>query len=77
MSSLLQVADIFLAFQYTAYAISGPTVQDGLPAFDWKRFNKTLHEGMPDVFNFDFVTMKPILTEDIKWRMEEEKDCCE
>lgn len=61
-----KVADIFLAFQYTAYAISGPTVQDGLPAFDWKRFNKTLHEGMPDVFNFDFVTMKPILTEDIK-----------
>ncbi|XP_051011463.1 phospholipase B-like 1 [Acomys russatus] len=57
-----KVADIFLASQYTAYAISGPTVQDGLPAFSWNQFNKTLHVGMPEVYDFDFVTMKPILT---------------
>lgn len=58
-----KVADIFLAYKYAAYAISGPTVQGGLPAFNWNRFNKTLHAGMPEVYDFDFVTMKPILTQ--------------
>lgn len=57
-----KVADIFLASQYKAYAISGPTVQDGLPPFNWNRFNDTLHRGMPEVFDFNFVTMKPILS---------------
>lgn len=57
-----KVADIFLASQYTAYAISGPTVEDNLPVFSWSQFNKTLHKGMPEVYNFDFVTMRPILT---------------
>ncbi|XP_039095903.1 phospholipase B-like 1 isoform X1 [Hyaena hyaena] len=61
-----KVADIFLASQYTAHAISGPTVQDGLPVFHWNRFNKTLHQGMPETYNFDFVIMKPILKQDIK-----------
>ncbi|XP_019792934.1 phospholipase B-like 1 isoform X1 [Tursiops truncatus] len=56
-----KVADIHLASAYTAYAISGPTVQGGLPVFHWSRFNKTLHEGMPEAYNFDFITMKPIL----------------
>lgn len=69
LSSLFQVADIFLASKYTAYAISGPTVQGGLPAFSWNRFNKTLHAGMPEVYDFDFITMKPILT---RWRMEKD-----
>ncbi|XP_028636840.1 phospholipase B-like 1 [Grammomys surdaster] len=57
-----KVADIFLASQYKAYAISGPTVQNGLPPFNWNRFNETLHRGMPEVFDFDFVAMKPILS---------------
>ncbi|XP_034367707.1 phospholipase B-like 1 [Arvicanthis niloticus] len=57
-----KVADIFLASQYEAYAISGPTVQNGLPPFNWNRFNETLHQGMPQIFDFDFVTMKPILS---------------
>ncbi|XP_017383812.1 phospholipase B-like 1 isoform X2 [Cebus imitator] len=56
-----KVSDIYLASQYTSYAISGPTVQGGLPVFRWNRFNKTLHQGMPEVYNFDFITMKPIL----------------
>lgn len=56
-----KVADFYLASKYTAYAVSGPTVEDGLPPFHWDRFNKTLHKGMPEVYNFDFVTMKPIL----------------
>ncbi|XP_066120629.1 phospholipase B-like 1 [Saccopteryx bilineata] len=61
-----KVADIFLASEYTAHAISGPTVQGGLPVFHWKRFNKTLHEGMPEAYDFDFIKMKPILTLDTK-----------
>nr|XP_012303059.1 phospholipase B-like 1 [Aotus nancymaae] len=61
-----KVSDIYLASQYTSYAISGPTVQGGLPVFRWKRFNKTLHQGMPEVYNFDFITMKPTLKLDIK-----------
>ncbi|XP_002752163.2 phospholipase B-like 1 [Callithrix jacchus] len=56
-----KVSDIYLASQYTSYAISGPTVQGGLPVFRWNRFNKTLHQGMPEVYNFDFITTKPIL----------------
>ncbi|XP_074213346.1 phospholipase B-like 1 isoform X2 [Camelus bactrianus] len=56
-----KVADIYLASQSTAHAISGPTAEDGLPVFHWNRFNKTLHRGMPEVYNFDFITMKPIL----------------
>ncbi|XP_006888538.1 PREDICTED: phospholipase B-like 1 [Elephantulus edwardii] len=58
-----KVADKHLASQYTAFAINGPTVQDGLPVFHWTRFNKTLHQGMPEAYNFDFITMQPILTE--------------
>ncbi|XP_007942662.2 phospholipase B-like 1 [Orycteropus afer afer] len=61
-----KVADMYLASQYTAYAISGPTVQDGLPVFHWNNFNKTLHQGMPEAYNFDFITMKPSLTLDRK-----------
>lgn len=68
--SSFQVADIFLASEHTAHAISGPTVQGGLPVFHWKRFNKTLHKGMPEAYNFDFITMKPTLKPDIKWRKE-------
>ncbi|XP_058511746.1 phospholipase B-like 1 isoform X2 [Ochotona princeps] len=56
-----KVSDVHLASQYTAYAVSGPTVQGGLPVFHWNQFNKTLHQGMPDAYNFDFITMKPIL----------------
>uniref|UniRef100_A0A8C9PN83 Phospholipase B-like n=1 Tax=Spermophilus dauricus TaxID=99837 RepID=A0A8C9PN83_SPEDA len=56
-----KVSDIYLASQYTAYAISGPTVQGGLPVFRWNRFNTTLHQGMPEAYNFDFITMKPVL----------------
>ncbi|KAL1776026.1 phospholipase B-like 1 [Sigmodon hispidus] len=61
-----KVSDIFLANHYKAYAISGPTVEDGLPTFKWSRFNSTLHEGMPEVYDFGFVAMEPILTQDKK-----------
>lgn len=68
-----QVADMSLALENTAYAISGPTIQGGLPVFHWKQFNKTLHEGMPEAYNFDFITMKPILERNTKWRREMRK----
>uniref|UniRef100_A0A8C2W3L2 Phospholipase B-like n=1 Tax=Chinchilla lanigera TaxID=34839 RepID=A0A8C2W3L2_CHILA len=61
-----KVADIYLASEYTAHAISGPTVQGGLPVFRWNRFNETLHQGLPEVYDFDFITMKPILKPNIK-----------
>ncbi|KAM6216293.1 phospholipase B-like 1 [Rhynchocyon petersi] len=61
-----KVADMYLASQYKAFAISGPTVQDGLPVFHWTRFNKTLHQGMPEAYNFDFITTQPILNLDRK-----------
>ncbi|XP_060633165.2 phospholipase B-like 1 [Anolis sagrei] len=56
-----KVADINMAMKFTAYAINGPPVEEGLPIFNWSRFNKTKHQGLPDSYNFDFITMKPVL----------------
>lgn len=58
---LFQVSDFRLAAAFTAFAINGPPVQGGLPVFTWKRFNRTRHQGLPESYNFDFVTMRPIL----------------
>nr|BAN82155.1 phospholipase b [Ovophis okinavensis] len=56
-----KVADISMASKFTAYAINGPPVEKGLPVFSWVHFNKTKHQGLPESYNFDFVTMKPVL----------------
>ncbi|XP_039191573.1 phospholipase B-like 1 [Crotalus tigris] len=56
-----KVADISMAAKFTAYAINGPPVEKGLPVFSWVHFNKTKHQGLPESYNFDFVTMKPVL----------------
>ncbi|KAL7982470.1 hypothetical protein Chor_010068, partial [Crotalus horridus] len=56
-----KVADISMAAKFTAYAINGPPVEKGLPVFSWVNFNKTKHQGLPESYNFDFVTMKPVL----------------
>uniref|UniRef100_A0A0B8RQP5 Phospholipase B-like n=1 Tax=Philothamnus irregularis TaxID=1899461 RepID=A0A0B8RQP5_9SAUR len=56
-----KVADINMAAEFTAYAINGPPVEKGLPIFSWVHFNKTKHQGLPESYNFDFVTMKPVL----------------
>lgn len=50
-----------MASVFAAYAVSGPPVEDGLPVFSWKQFNGTKHQGLPEFYNFDFVTMRPIL----------------
>ncbi|XP_077195395.1 phospholipase B-like 1 isoform X1 [Paroedura picta] len=56
-----KVSDIHMAAKFTAYAINGPPVEEGLPVFSWLRFNQTKHQGLPDSYNFDFITMKPVL----------------
>lgn len=55
-----KVTDYFLALNFTSFAVSGPTVggDSELPPFRWTR-SMPHHMGMPDVFNFSFVTMKP------------------
>lgn len=56
-----KVADFHMASVFAAWAVSGPTVEDGLPVFSWKQFNGTRHQGLPEVYNFDFIAMRPIL----------------
>ncbi|KAM4902232.1 phospholipase B-like 1 [Sylvia borin] len=56
-----KVSDFRLAAAFTASAINGPPVQGGLPVFSWRRFNRTRHQGLPESYNFGFVTMRPIL----------------
>ncbi|NXS71301.1 PLB protein, partial [Pandion haliaetus] len=56
-----KVSDFRLASAFTASAINGPPVQGGLPVFTWRRFNHTRHQGLPESYNFHFVTMRPIL----------------
>jgi hypothetical protein len=37
------------------WAICGPTTSNGkLPAFDWRDWKSFSHEGMPDIFNFQW-----------------------
>ncbi|MBN3323413.1 PLBL1 Phospholipase, partial [Atractosteus spatula] len=56
-----KVTDYAMAQELAAEAISGPTVQGGLPAFSWSHFNGTAHRGLPDTYNFTFVGMRPLL----------------
>ncbi|KAF7248903.1 Phospholipase B [Varanus komodoensis] len=56
-----KIADINMSAKFTAYAISGPPVEEDLPVFSWNHFNRTKHQGLPDSYNFEFITMKPML----------------
>lgn len=56
-----KVADFNMAATFTSYAINGPTVSDELPPFSWSLFNQTVHEGLPETYNFSFELMQPIL----------------
>ena len=41
-------------------AINGPTTHGGLPAFKWSEWNGTnSHQGLPDVYDFEFELMDP------------------
>ncbi|XP_030649443.1 phospholipase B-like 1 [Chanos chanos] len=56
-----KVTDFKLAQSFVAEAVNGPTTEGGLPPFSWDAFNSTAHYGLPRVYNFTFVTMKPHL----------------
>jgi len=55
-----KVTSMGLVSKMMSYAINGPTIQGGLPVFDWSHFSGYKHEGQPEVFNFDFVLMDPM-----------------
>ncbi|XP_077973050.1 phospholipase B-like 1 [Styela clava] len=55
-----KVTDYFFAKNFTSYAISGPTRggESQIPAYRWTS-GMPHHEGMPDLYRFPFVMMKP------------------
>ncbi|XP_067030822.1 phospholipase B-like 1 isoform X2 [Acropora muricata] len=56
-----KVTDYSMAKDLIADAISAPTYQ-GLPVFCWSNFSFPIkHVGLPDCYDFDFVTMKPTI----------------
>uniref|UniRef100_A0A3P9KE14 Phospholipase B-like n=1 Tax=Oryzias latipes TaxID=8090 RepID=A0A3P9KE14_ORYLA len=56
-----KVTDFFMAGDFTAEAVNGPTTQDGLPPFYWDKFSSISHQGLPRFYNFTFVTMQPLM----------------
>ena len=57
-----KIADLTMARERRALAVNGPTPGTGLGVFKWNdAFKNTFHWGTPDVYNFTFVEMKPIL----------------
>jgi len=55
-----KVTSMELITSLTSWAVSGPTTSHNLPPFQWTaEFNSSIHEGEPDVFDFDFVQMSP------------------
>lgn len=55
-----KVTDYFGALNRSSLAISGPTLGTNLKPFSWTgRFAQEAHFGLPDVYNFDWVEMKP------------------
>ncbi|KAF3853325.1 hypothetical protein F7725_014013 [Dissostichus mawsoni] len=53
--------DTKMAVQLAAEAVNGPTTQGGLRPFSWQSFNLTSHHGLPQTYDFPFVTMRPTL----------------
>ncbi|KAF4106634.1 phospholipase B-like 1 isoform X1 [Onychostoma macrolepis] len=56
-----KVTDYHMAQMFSAEAVNGPTTQNGLPLFSWSRFNRTAHHGLPQMYNFTFISMQPLL----------------
>ncbi|EGC39069.1 hypothetical protein DICPUDRAFT_148187 [Dictyostelium purpureum] len=42
---------------YTAMARNGPTVTDDCPPFNWADWDSIPHQGMPQIFNFSWITI--------------------
>nr|XP_039262472.1 phospholipase B-like 1 [Styela clava]XP_039262473.1 phospholipase B-like 1 [Styela clava] len=55
-----KATDYFLAKSFTTHAINGPTVGglSDIPPYKWPQ-NSSYHEGMPNVWNFTFIDIKP------------------
>ncbi|XP_066530798.1 phospholipase B-like 1 [Hoplias malabaricus] len=56
-----KVTDFFLAKKFVSEALNGPTTEGGLPPFSWDKFNSTVHQGLPPIYNYSFITMQPAL----------------
>jgi len=55
-----KVTNFSMMQDLASFALNGPTTNAGqLPPFSWDRFSEEAHHGQPQVFNFDFVLMKP------------------
>ncbi|XP_078610186.1 phospholipase B-like 1 [Branchiostoma floridae x Branchiostoma japonicum] len=54
-----KVSDYHMARNLTSFAINGPTLGTGLEPFSWSDKFKISHIGLPNVYNFSFVTMTP------------------
>lgn len=51
-----------MALDFNAFAINGPTLGSGLAPFEWTGvFKNTSHVGLPEVYNFDWISTKPSL----------------
>uniref|UniRef100_A0A674BTI8 Phospholipase B-like n=1 Tax=Salmo trutta TaxID=8032 RepID=A0A674BTI8_SALTR len=56
-----KVTDFHMAQEFRAEAVNGPTTQGDLPPFSWEDFNSTAHQGLPDHYDFPFISMQPAL----------------
>uniref|UniRef100_A0A8C7P9P8 Phospholipase B-like n=1 Tax=Oncorhynchus mykiss TaxID=8022 RepID=A0A8C7P9P8_ONCMY len=56
-----KVTDFHMAQEFRAEAVNGPTTQGDLPPFSWEDFNSTAHQGLPDHYDFPFISMQPVL----------------
>jgi len=63
-----KVTNLEMGMKSESFAINGPTTQDHIP-FAWSDFKdlKESHKGLPNVFNFDWVTMNPTSIENKKF----------
>lgn len=56
-----KVTDLLMAKQFASEAVNGPTTEGGLPPFSWDQFNGTTHQGLPRLYNYTFIPMRPLL----------------
>jgi len=56
-----KVTDYQSAISLISQAINGPTTSSGLPVFQWNMFPETERHGLPDKYNFTWITTAPSL----------------
>ena len=55
-----KVATVAMARQNRADIIGGPTLGSGLQPFSWtENFSKYSHQGLPETYNFSFISVQP------------------